>query len=180
MRRTKRRLPRSRDELRQRSKDSGAPLYHDPRLDHAEPHVAAGAPTYVPHPVPVPVPVNTSLCLYAPYECSVYRFPPQWCSMCQVKAASQCAQLGVPDVRMLFQPRVACGSTWYLPTSGCAPILPGTCLPTNACISPTSCPIPAQQCPVPAGPVCPPSNSPTCPLPSPPPSTCSPHIVGQT
>ena len=65
------------------------------------------------HSMPTPLPnggvqlLPASACLYAPYECSTYRYAPQWCSSCQVRAASLCAQNGWPDVRPLFHYQTA-------------------------------------------------------------------------
>lgn len=83
--RAKRRVPRSRREIREGASTTPQPAYAPPPM-----------PAYAPQPV-------ISGCLHYPYECSVYRYPPQWCSSCQVRAASICAQSGMPDIRHLFR-----------------------------------------------------------------------------
>lgn len=160
--RRQRNLPRSRQELRSRSSVSHS----------APPACATCAPATLPVPIPVapvvapvlapivPV-VSSSGCLYSPYECSVYRYPPQWCSSCQVRAASMCAQLGQPDIRMVF--RQACPSpvvSAYQPAcmqqAACPTSIVSSCpLPTTRAL-PASCPASASR---------PPDTASTCPFP---------------
>ena len=123
MGRTKRRVPRSRKELRERTVE--------PTLQN----VASSSSCPTPCTAPLtPVIANNSHCLYTPFECSVYRYPPQWCSTCQVRAASMCAQLGQPDIRMLFTPRPVCAAPCM---SACQP----------ACVRPVMCPTTQISCP---------------------------------
>ena len=122
-----RRLPRSRKELR----ESVTPAQH-----------VTTAPTTLP---PVVV-VTGSGCLHSPHECSVYRYPPQWCSSCQVRAASQCAQNGLPDVRPLFRPAPLPCVVEYGGACSVPPIYRPTMCPTSVCSAPSyvpSCAIPA-------------------------------------
>lgn len=91
MYRRARKLPRSRKEIRARAAISSSPVPAEP-------------PAIV-HRTPVaPLPESCSSCLHTPYECSVYRYPPEWCSSCKVKAASMAAQAGLPDMRQLVYP----------------------------------------------------------------------------
>ena len=147
----RRRPPRSRQEMRESALSSSTPS--------AGPAVSSPCQTTLPAavaiaPVVLPPPPLTTGCLYAPYECSVYRFPPQWCSWCQVRAASMCAQLGQPDIRMVFRP------TCPIPAAAL-----GACQPP--CFQPSMCPTSvATACSVPCPmPPCAPTPQPTCPVP---------------
>ena len=108
--RRKHRPPRSRQEMRAHASA------HAPALLPPVPQAAAPQ-------VPLPVAIASN-CLYAPFECSVYRnHPSAWCSSCKIRASSMCAQLGYPDVRTLFSPsvyaypsHVTCAPTCYPPT----------------------------------------------------------------
>ena len=155
--RRRRHVPRSRQELRER-----APTQHPAPSACAPSTVPVGVAPVAPLPfapvlpvavapvAPVPIfPAVSSGCLYSPYECSVYRYPPQWCSSCQVRAASMCAQLGQPDIRMVFRP--ACT----------VPATAGACQP--ACHQPAACPTSvATCCPIPERPL-PPAGGSSCP-----------------
>lgn len=143
-----RRIPRSRREMRESTRPPPPPP-----LPHAGPPAPVAPTVLVPVPIPqsVPAPTVSSFCLYAPYECSVYRFPPQWCSMCQVRAASLCAQNGLPDVRMLFHAPALCAPPIFRP---CETVSRG-CPTTNHCLTacpsppihpPTACPAQPSHC----------------------------------
>ena len=173
----RRRLPRSRQELRERAQTSSSPpLPHPLGVANIAGTSCPCAPPQVPMPIAVApvvapiviVPAVAANCLYAPYDCSVYRYPPQWCSWCQVRAASMCAQLGQPDIRMVFRPACPMPVARF---GACQPACyqPAAC-PTSAATTPyAACPLPA--CPLPACslPPCslPPCTSPaaTCPVP---------------
>ena len=109
------------------------------------------------------LPPTASACLHAPLDCSSHRLPAYWCSSCQVRASSLCAQMGLPDVRALFAspPQlVACG---MVPSYAPAP-LPAACLVTpslyagcSPCAATPSLVARADACPstcVSAPPVC--------------------------
>ena len=137
----RRRVPRSRKEIRDAARPPSSAASSLPSQP-APPVVVVAAPP--PHPL--------SGCLHSPYECSVYRHPPHWCSSCQVRAASYCAQNGLPDVRHLFH----------------AAPLPA-CVEYGACAPPVvyrqaACPTTAVSCP---------SVSPACAAPAPLPSHCT-------
>ena len=135
----RRKVPRSRRELR----ESGTPTI--PHTVPTPPAIVAPSTAQLPRMAPIVAPIvaPTSLCLYTPYECSVYRFPPQWCSMCQVKAASLCAQIGQPDIRMVFNP---CAQP--MGASCVAPCYQAAACPTSVVsyppVSPAHCPTPKQ------------------------------------
>ena len=143
----KRKLPRSRQEMRA--------------------HTASTLPTTIPATTIPVVPVATlplqiapppvSNCLYSPYECSVYKHHPSvWCSSCQVRASSMCAQLGYPDIRTLFSPPPCaytapppCAYTAPPPCAYTAPsgyTCPSACAPPP-CVRPTMCPTSVNSSP---------------------------------
>lgn len=125
-RRERRRMPRSRKEMRESVQSNPPP-----------PNVP---PVVFVQPAPIPVTSPTvGTCLHTPYECSVYRYPPQWCSSCQIRAASLCAQNGYPDVRPLFH----APPPYPLPYAH--PMYGASC-PQNIVYSNTVCPTTATTC----------------------------------
>jgi hypothetical protein len=123
-RRRERRIPRSRKEMRESVQSNPPPPTIPP-------------PVVVLQPPPIPVASIMGTCLHTPYECSVYRYPPHWCSSCQIRAASLCAQNGYPDVRPLFRAPPPCPLSY-------APPLYGASCPQNIVYSHTSCPTTAM------------------------------------
>lgn len=142
---TVRRMPRSRRELRERAaSQSPAPP-------------ATVPPQVVVQTVPVPTVVpSASSCLYTPYECSVYRYLPQWCSSCKIKAASMTAQMGLPDIRPLFHVPPMCAPVATCGAPVCAMPLQGIVTQPSWC--PSSCP---SSCVASCAPTC----APTAPVP---------------
>lgn len=126
-RRRERRIPRSRKEMRESVQSNPPP-----------PTIPPPVVVLQPPPIPVASPIMGT-CLHTPYECSVYRYPPHWCSSCQIRAASLCAQNGYPDVRPLFRAPPPCPLSY-------APPLYGASCPQNIVYSHTSCPTTAMAC----------------------------------
>lgn len=147
-RRRDRRLPRSRKEMR----EGVAPPAHP-----AAPHFS----NFVVHPPhTVPTASFAGTCLYAPYVCSAHRYPHQWCSSCQVRAASLYAQHGCPDMQAaLFRAppctaHGACCSSGIVYTQTMCPTTVMTCAPSLLQPCPvTACSIlpPAATRPAPTG-----------------------------
>ncbi len=139
---TRRRLPRSRREMKSTN------VNH--RRDEDPVH-SQSSTVLPPPPPPIIVvqqtPAAVSNCLHYPRECSVYRYPPEWCSSCQVRASSICAQNGLPDIRYLFRqpPAYACAPVYAMNNLyGCPPPERTYCPPPppSAC-----CPIVPERCP---------------------------------
>lgn len=123
--RKRRALPRSRDELRKHGGTRVPPplppqLYHNPESTQT---------------VQVFVQAPSSSCLHTPLECSIYRKPWDWCSSCKVKAASVCAQNGMPNVGHLFQVPAICNTvpTACYPRPICPQPPATTCFPPETC-----------------------------------------------
>ena len=131
-------IPKSREELRSRGHSQViSPIRHK-QTDTAEPSIC-------------PQSSQSSFCLHTPYECSIYRFPPEWCSMCKVRASTICAQNGAPDVRSLFirppcQPAILPYPP-YPPPPCCPPSYRNDCRHPQLLVSPHQMvPPPAVAC----------------------------------
>lgn len=120
---TKRRVPASRQALRQAAMDGARPTESNPLPPLPSPRLQP----------------PLSSCLYSPEECSIYNPAPwTWCRFCQIRAASICAQTGHPNLRhvaLAAHAPVACPSS-------CAPT---PCHPTYGMCPSSFCTVPQFQ-----------------------------------
>ena len=144
----RRRVPASRQEMRDAATLSARPCADAPRL--ACPCQRAPA-IACPRSCTLPSAPCTG-CLYAPHECAVYRLPHQWCSSCDLRIRTLCAQMGW-DVRayprQYYPPPMHVGLLY--PPCVTAPCVPSHC---GGIAPPTRCYPPPECCPITTVPPC--------------------------
>ena len=159
---SKRRVPASRREMREQAGN------------HVNPCTTSCNATscgVFPPPVSAARHCASSMCLYAPYECTVHRLPFQWCSMCDIRARTMCAQMGwdyhgylqqfypcmyTPMPSVLYRPPLPS----QVPASimpACATTMPACGTTGSACMSsctvaasPPFCTVPPNVCLLPS------------------------------